>query len=120
MTPETGGYIVAPRTPKLATRSGTPNHTVSAWTRPTTAAEAGESEEAQVTLPTPSAATERNSRGLIASGTGEACSSLSAVDPATTRPTWPSVDEPSTSTVASSSSRTSTSALAVDRPVTAR
>ena len=86
--------MVRPRMAKLTTRIATSSCAVSAATRSTTRTDSGVPEYAHVTrisLPTSSA---RYPRGLIATGTGEECSSQSVVDPSTTWPCAPSDDEP--------------------------
>ena len=89
-----------------------------AWA--TTRTDDGLSEKAQVSRLNPAAATDRYPRGAIASGTGAECSSLSAVDPVTIRPSAPSADDPITSVPASSSCTASTRAEDTERPVTER
>ena len=56
----------------------------------------------------------------MASGIGAECSSFSAVDPVTIRPSGPSADDPITSVLPSTSRTASTSADDTDRPVAVR
>jgi hypothetical protein len=59
VTPTSGGYIVACRTPKLATRSGVPSTLASSTAWATVRTEDGLSEKAHVSRVNPSAAVER-------------------------------------------------------------
>jgi hypothetical protein len=56
----------------------------------------------------------------MASGIGAECSSFSAVDPVTIRPSGPSAEDPITSVLPSTSRTASTSADDTERPVAVR